>query len=88
MSVVRHNESAGGEREVPPSRRNVVFYYFEDSERDERDERDEDYDTREYSCTCKSWHEEPCSFCMGDTPCNGGCGEIASECVCEEEEEG
>lgn len=33
-------------------------------------------------CTCKNWHEEPCSYCQGDYSCPGGCGYVAGDCQC------
>lgn len=39
------------------------------------------------SCTCRSWHEEPCSYCLGDTECEGGCGQDNNNCECGADDE-
>lgn len=33
-------------------------------------------------CTCKNWHEEPCRYCQGEYPCEGGCGSLSGNCQC------
>lgn len=38
-------------------------------------------------CTCNvgfAWENGPCDYCNGDYRCPDGCGEIASECRCDE----
>lgn len=57
------------------------------------DDLNEFYDgySRKYKCTCSSnpsvWQYGPCDYCSGDTPCEGGCGYNANDCICEDLED-
>jgi len=38
-------------------------------------------------CTCNigfNWENGPCDYCNGEYDCQGGCGEQANECRCDE----
>lgn len=37
-------------------------------------------------CTCTEdlAYEGECDFCVGNYPCPGGCGKLASDCACDE----
>lgn len=33
-------------------------------------------------CRCWGGSEEPCSYCQGEYPCEGGCGALSYDCQC------
>lgn len=34
-------------------------------------------------CTCWAGSVEPCRYCQGEYPCEGGCGSLSYDCQCQ-----